>query len=58
MIAGAARPPALRALLAADGFSAVVLWALLAGVVVLVSLTVSWLLGSIAADMLLNTATQ
>jgi len=44
--------------MAADGFTALLLWVLLLGAVVLLAFTATWFLGSMAADMLLNTATQ
>lgn len=48
----------MRALLAADGFAALLLWVLLFGAMVLLALTATWFLGSMAVDTLLNTATQ
>lgn len=50
--------PSVRTFVAADGFTALLLWVLLLGAVVLLAFTATWFLGSMAADLLLNTATQ
>lgn len=52
------RPGASRAFLAADGATTALLWLVLTGAVVLVALTATWYLGSMAIDGLLTMATR
>lgn len=44
--------------MAADGTTTLLLWVVLTGAVVLVALTATWFLGSMAANGLLNMATR
>lgn len=52
------RPSTAKSFLAADGFTTLLLWVVLTGAVVLVALTATWFLGSMAIDGLLNMATR
>jgi hypothetical protein len=47
-----------RPLLAADGAATLLLWLVLTGAVVLLALTATWFLGSMAIDGLLTMATR
>jgi hypothetical protein len=52
------RPSTAKSFLAADGATSLLLWVVMTGAVVLVALTATWFLGSMAIDGLLNMATR